>query len=303
MGVIIMNFEQLEYIKEVIDTKSMSIAANNLHVSQSAISQSISLLEKEFGVQIFKRSRLGTIPTEEGKTIIKKIMEILKKADELREEVHSLTSTYNGELHVATSPSIFMAFLPKALARFREDYPQINVMIKEMESQEIMKEVEQKKADLGLITLFNNGEEMLPKDITLQSFRHQGRFNVIVPNHSELALNQELQLMDVKEYPFVLYDRSFYNNLIEDFEKHYGPLNIIFRTTNSEVVKKTVSEGLGIALMTSLMIKDDPYLESGRILAIPLSYPFNFNLSVGGIYYKNRNQYGLIKKFLEYVEI
>ena len=59
-----MNFEQLEYIKEVIETKSMSIAAENLHVTQSAISQSISLLEKEFGVQLFKRSRNGTIPTE-----------------------------------------------------------------------------------------------------------------------------------------------------------------------------------------------------------------------------------------------
>lgn len=47
-----MNFEQLEYLKEVIETKSMSIAAKNLHVTQSAISQSISLLEKEFGVQL-----------------------------------------------------------------------------------------------------------------------------------------------------------------------------------------------------------------------------------------------------------
>lgn len=298
-----MNFEQLEYIKEVIDTQSMSIAAENLHVSQSAISQSISLLEKEFGVQLFKRSRLGTIPTEEGKSIIKKILEILKKTDELREEVHSLTSSYSGELKIATSPSIFMAFLPKSLARFKKDFPQINMMIHEIESLEVIKEVEQKKADLGLITLFNNPEEMLPESITLQSFPYQGRLNLIVPKNSELALNQELRLIDVKEYPFVQYDRRFFNDLIEDFEKHYGPLNVIFKTTNSEVVKKTVSEGLGIGLMSSLMIKDDPYLESGRISAIPLGYPYNFNLSVGGIYYKHRNSYGLIKKFLEYVEI
>src|SRR5437868_2594323 len=103
-----MNFEQLEYIKEVMETRSMSIAAENLHVSQSAISQSISLLEKEFGVQIFKRSRLGTIATEEGKKIIRKILEVLKKANELKEEVHSITSSYSGELKIASSHSIFM---------------------------------------------------------------------------------------------------------------------------------------------------------------------------------------------------
>lgn len=298
-----MNFEQLEYIKEVIETKSMSIAADNLHVSQSAISQSISLLEKEFGVQIFKRSRLGTIPTEEGKKIIRKILEILKKADELKEEVQSITSSYSGELKIATSPSIFITFLPRTLSKFRKDFPQINVMIKEIESKDVIKEVGQDKVDVGLITLFNNAGEKLPEHITFQSFHYQGKINIIVPKNSELALSKELQLMDVKDYPFVIYDRSIYNNLIEDFEKHYGPLNIIFKTTNSEVVKKTVSEGLGIGLMTSLMLKDDPYLESGKISAIPLGYPFNFNLLVGGIYLKNRSQYRLIKKFLEYVEI
>lgn len=298
-----MNFEQLEYIKEVIETQSMSIAAENLHVSQSAISQSISLLEKELGVKIFKRSRLGTIPTEEGKSIIKKILEILRKTEELKEEVQSMTSSYSGEIKIATSPSIFMACLPKSLARFKKDFPQINVKIHEIESLEVIKEVEQRKADLGLITLFNNERGILPENLTLQSYNYQGRINVIVPQNSELALNQELRLIDVKEYPFVQFDRIFFNNLIADFEKHNGPLNVIFKTTNSEVVKKTVAEGLGIGLMSSLMIKDDPYLENGRISAIPLGYPYNYNLSMGGIYYKNSNQYGLIKKFLEYVEI
>lgn len=298
-----MNFEQLEYIKEVIETQSMSIAAENLHVSQSAISQSISLLEKELGIKIFKRSRLGTIPTEEGKSIIKKMLEILRKTEELKEEVQSLTSSYSGEIKIATSPSIFMACLPKSLARFKKDFPQINVKIHEIESLEVIKEVEQRKADLGLITLFNNERGILPENLTLQSYKYQGRINIIVPQNSELALNQELRLIDVKDYPFVQFDRIFFNNLIEDFEKHNGPLNVIFKTTNSEVVKKTVAEGLGIGLMSSLMIKDDPYLENGRISAIPLGYPYNYNLSMGGIYYKNGNQYGLIKKFLEYVEI
>jgi hypothetical protein len=57
-------------------------------------------------------------------------------------------------------------------------------------------------------------------------------------------------------------------------------------------------------LVSSLMLKDDPYLESGKIVAIPLTgYPLNFNVISGGIYSNDRNQSRLVKKFLEYVEI
>ncbi|MDI7741875.1 LysR family transcriptional regulator [Lysinibacillus fusiformis] len=299
-----MNFEQLEYIKEVIETKSMSIAAKKLHVTQSAISQSISLLEKEFGVQLFKRSRNGTIPTEEGRNIITKVLEILKKTDELKEEIQSLNSSYNGELKIATVPSIFMTYLPKALARFNKDFPQIKVTIMEIDNEEVIEEVNQNKVDLGLIALFNTVEHRLPEHISLHSLHSQGTFNVIVPKDSILAFNKELQLMDIREHPFVIYGKNFYHNLIEDFEKQYGPLNIIFKSTNSEVIKKSVSEGLGISLFSSLMLIDDPYIESGRIVSIPLTgFPLNFNLSFGGIYSKNRSQSRLVRKFLEYFEV
>ncbi len=284
-----MNFEQLEYLKEVIETKSMSIAAKNLHVTQSAISQSISLLEKEFGVQLFKRSRNGTIPTDEGKLIITKVLEILKKTDELKDEIQSLKSSYIGELKIATVPSVFMTYLPKALSKFKKDFPQIKVTIMEMENKEVMEQVNQNKVDLGLIALFNSIEHKFPEHIVFHSFHSQGTFKVIVPKDSILAFNKELQLMDIKEYPFVIYGRNFYNDLIEDFEQRYGPLNIIFKSTNSEVIKKSVSEGVGISLLSSLMLIDDPYLESGRIISIPLTgYPLNINLLFGGIYSKNR---------------
>ncbi|MDN4492688.1 LysR family transcriptional regulator [Ureibacillus aquaedulcis] len=299
-----MNFEQLEYLKEIVETKSMSIAAKNLHVTQSAISQSISLLEKEFGVLLFKRSRNGTIPTNEGKVIIAKVLEVLKKTDELKEEIQSLTSSYNGELKIATVPSIFMTYLPKALSKFNKDFPQIKVTIIEMDNRDVIEEVHQDRADLGLIALFSSVEQKLAEHIAFHSLHSNGTFNVIVPKDSALAFSKELELKEIKEYPFVIYGKNFYKSLMEDFEKKYGPLNVIFKSTNSEVIKKAVSEGVGISLFSSLMLIDDPYLEGGRIVSIPLTgYPLNFNLSFGGIYSKIRSQSRLIRKFLEYFEV
>lgn len=71
-----MHIEQLKYIVEVTKTRSISIAAQNLHVSQSTISKAITNLEQELGINLFTRSRLGAIPTAEGKNIIKKRMKL-----------------------------------------------------------------------------------------------------------------------------------------------------------------------------------------------------------------------------------
>ncbi len=83
-----------------------------------------------------------------------------------------------------------------------------------------------------------------------------------------------------------------------------APINVLFKSNNPEVVKKSVAEGLGISVVSSLMLWDDPYLISERIVAIPLiGYPFNFNLSFGVIYLKNRIQDRLMNKMLEYFDI
>lgn len=299
-----MNIEQLEVVKEVFETNSMSLAAQNLHVSQSAISQSISLLEKEIGIPLFKRSRNGTVPTEDGTTIIKIILEILMKVDEIKDEVQSITSVYRGELIIATIASLSMTFLPKALARFRKDYPQIQVKVIEMESRIVIDKIIHDKAHLGLISLNHYTSDGLPEPIAFHSFQYKGELQVIVPNDSLLALNKELMLKDLADNAFILSASSFWDGVTEDIKQACGAINVIFTTTNPEVIKRSVAEGLGISLMSSLMLRDDPYVESGRIIAIPLvGYSLDASGTFGGIYSKKGSQHRLVRKFLEYIEV
>ncbi|NIK71282.1 LysR family transcriptional regulator [Paenibacillus sp. BK720] len=300
-----MNIEQLEYVKEVFETNSMSLAAQNLHVSQSAISQSISLLEKEIGIPLFKRSRNGTVPTEDGRTIIKKVLEILMKVDEIKEEVQSITSVYKGELVIATIPSLSMTFLPKALASFKKDFPQIKVMVIELESRVVIDRIVHDKAHLGLISLNPYTSDGLPDEpIAFHSFQYKGELQVIVPRDSVLALNKELMLKDLANHAFIMSASSFWDGVTEDIDQVCGGINVIFTTTNPEVIKRSVAEGLGISLMSSLMLRDDPYVESGRIAAVPLAgYRLDASGTFGGIYSKKGSQQRLARKFLDYIEV
>ncbi|WP_147533433.1 LysR family transcriptional regulator [Bacillus marasmi] len=298
-----MNFEQMEYIKEVVETKSMSLAAHNLHVSQSAISQSISLLEKEIGIKLFKRSRFGTTPTEEGKNIIKKVLEILKKVDEMKGEVQAITSSYKGELKIATISSLFLTILPKSLSRFKKDFPQIKMTILEMESKEIIEKIEKHEVDLGFLGINADLKPKLTDEIAFQSLHYQGGIKVIVPQDSPLAFYKELTIKDIIDYPFVMYASRYWENLSEYIQSHFGPINIMFATTNTEVIKRTVAEGLGISLLSSLMLLDDPYVESQRISSIPLAdYSLYQSFSFGWIHSKSHPHSILVKKFIEYIE-
>ena len=79
-----MNFEQLKYIVEVAKAGSISGASKKLFITQSAISQSITKMEADLGVEIFNRSRNGAVPTDIGNTIIKKALETLAKMEEIK---------------------------------------------------------------------------------------------------------------------------------------------------------------------------------------------------------------------------
>ena len=88
-----------------------------LFVTQSAISQSITALEKELNVVLFHRSRHGTIPTEDGLWLLPKLMDIFQKTQEIKLEIESRTTQFSGEVTIATIPSLFMTLLPETLAR------------------------------------------------------------------------------------------------------------------------------------------------------------------------------------------
>nr|WP_309100159.1 LysR family transcriptional regulator [Fredinandcohnia onubensis] len=298
-----MNLEQMEYIKEIIQTQSISIAAQNLHVSQSAISQSISLLEKELGIQLFKRSRFGTIPTVEGKSIINKALKIVENIAEIKEEALIITSSFKGELTIAAVPSI-MTLLPKILSQFKKDFPQIKVTIIEMESIRVIEKVKQHTIDLGFITVQKTFEEELSEYFLFKKLNFHADINVIVPKHSPLAFQKMLSIHDLLDYPIVLYTSQYLENLINSIQAKYGLVNVLFKTSNSEVIKKTVSEGLAISLLSSYILIDDPYVESTRIISIPLmDLNFSSDLPFGWIISKKNVNYHLAKKFLEYLEL
>lgn len=263
-----MNLEQLEYIVDVARTRSLTKTAQHAHITLSAVSQSITLLESELGLALFTRSRgVGAVPTPEGQAIIGRAAEILAQINALRSEAKAFNDTLDGELHIATIPGP-LHLLMEVIAGFKKDYPAVKIRIFERGPKEILDELHQSSIDIGFIAL---SEQRLEQNKALHLEKlATGKMVVGVPRNSMLALEKSIKPEQLAEYSLVLYDDEHIRNCITEGLAQYGEPDILFSSNNVQAILKAVKEGLAVTVGV------DYFFESGdhaEIVPIELELP------------------------------
>jgi DNA-binding transcriptional LysR family regulator len=257
-----MNLEQLHYIIEVAKTRSLSAAANHLHISQPAISQSIKSLEMELGVKLFARSRLGAIPTREGKVVIRKALEALGKLQEMKDDIMQWSEKQQVELHIASLPSS-MSFMIETVSNFRKDFPHVTIRINEGSSEEILEAVRVNKIDIGLIatnqTTINQSTGIIFEPMW------EGKLVLAVWNNSSLASKKRINPEEMLRQSFALYDDSYVLELVHQFEEKYGPLSIFFISNNINAILTAVVENLAVTIGHDFSFIGNPSYANGKL--------------------------------------
>ncbi len=290
-----MNIDQLEYILEVAKVKSISAASNNLHITLPAISQSITHLETELGVKLFTRSRHGTFPTAEGIILIEKASEIIEKVRELREEAQSFSNTVSGELRIATIPGP-MSLLVKTIAAFKRDYPNVQVVIEETNSLDMLNSMHQDKIDLGLIILYEDLETSV-KDFVFTKVVDTSML-CCVSKSSSLALRDFVTPEEMRRYPLVLYKEDYIGWYVDRLAGNVGPMNILFTTNNTAAIRQALREEMAITIgvdFTFLNRDNDPNLADFKVLE--LRHPSNSPVPLGWVRAKNKSHSRILTSF------
>ncbi|MBB3109589.1 DNA-binding transcriptional LysR family regulator [Paenibacillus phyllosphaerae] len=241
-----MNIEQLEYIVEIAKTGSLSAAANELHVTQSALSQSVSRLEEELGIKIFQRSHAGAVATEEGRRILKKALEALHAIDEMKENALLDRNMMQGELDVASFPGV-MPLLVKAVSSIKQEYPLLRVTVGENYSMQILEDIRANRLGLGLIAMYAKDIERL----TGLAFEPivQGKLVICANKKSPIAQHSSIHPRELKKHDLVLYQGdSFLDDFVTDYRAAYGDLSILFSTNNGGAIDAALSENLAITI-------------------------------------------------------
>ncbi|MFE4814686.1 LysR family transcriptional regulator [Peribacillus simplex] len=295
-----MNIEQLLYIVEVAKYSSLSIAAQNLHVTQSNISQSITNLEKELGIKVLKRSRgHGAVPTDEGRIILKLAYEVQKKLEEIKVTANLLNSTEVGELKISSLPGL-MTFLVKAIASFRHDYPHVNLEVSDKSGSAIIGDVRQHKTDIGLITYSSD------LNINMEGIAYEplieGKQKVYVSKHSPLAILGTITPNDILDQTLVTYKGEFMQYFVQDFFHKYKPLKILFTSNNMDGVLQAINENLAITFAPDFVMKNYPLIINGDIVPIDLVYHPTVNISLGLVRSENKHLSTFANKYIHYLK-
>ncbi|WP_106498008.1 LysR family transcriptional regulator [Lentibacillus sp. Marseille-P4043] len=290
-----MNIEQLRYIAEVAKLGSLSVA-QQLHITQSAISQSITNLEAELGVKIFNRSRLGATPTDMGYKIIKKALETLEKLEEIKLEADMSLNLVGGKLRLGTIPSPLM-YLPKTLSSFKEDYPNIQIEIAEKASQAIIDDIKQDRLDIGLIGLSREGKEMRDEDIVFEIVL-RGKMIAAASKQSPLAFTKSVTPQEIRNYLLVIYNDDRMWEFINDLTTQFGAADILFSTNNLDAIRNAVIENLAITIAPDYTVKNDPYARTGEIVPIEIANLEQDYPGMALVWSKTKSSTAIIRNFV-----
>jgi len=262
-----MRSEQLEYVAAITRLGSFRRAAEELHISQPALSTTVRNLERELGVDILERGRSGAQVSDEGRELLPHIIGVIDAVDRLRQVADSQHRVSRmvrlGTVNAGTVP-----LLTDAISRFREVHPLTQVEV--IGAQEVAIDIALREGsfDLGLVTCLA-GDDMPTELETTRLLR--GRAVVCLRSDSPLAELEAVSIDELLSEPMILM-RSGYlmHRYVHRLLGGQTPA-VSYSTDGAEMGKLMVAEGLGAAVLPDFSVIGDQLVRHGAIIWRPLS--------------------------------
>jgi LysR family cys regulon transcriptional activator len=255
-----MKLQQLRYVLEITrHGNHLSAAAEALNTSQPGVSRQIQLLEAELGFEIFVRTRNRIIGlTPPGQHVVDIARRVIDDVGALRSLKDEMTVGNKGTLSIGTTHTQARYVLPRVIALFVKQYPDVELILKEGDPEEICQMVDEGDADLAIGTETSGA---LPHLVRLPCFEIT-RSVVAKVDHPILKL-KKLTLKDIAAYPIIIYGarHSGRQKVMDAFRKAGIKPKISLSAVDADICKTYVELGLGIAILADITV--DPVRDSG----------------------------------------
>ena len=249
-----MDIANLSAFISVADTGSFSEASEHLFVTQPAISKRISALESELDVKLFDRIGRKVTLTEAGTALLDRARSILRQVDDSKRVIQNLSGHIAGKLSIGTSHHIGLHRLPPILRAFTSDYPEVELDLHFMDSEEACHAIEHGELELGIVTL-----PLIPAKVLNTKEVWPDPLDIVVNQAHPLALLKKITPKQLSDYPAILPTRGTYTRQIFEhtMRKHKLELKVGLSTNYLETIKMMVSVGLGWSVLPRSMLNEE----------------------------------------------
>lgn len=265
-----MDLRQLEIIRAIADTGSFTAAGDKLHVSQSAISRQILLLEEELGEAVFHRIGRRIRITPAGEALLQLSNRVFQDLQDTVSTISEKQETLRGTIRLVGGMTVCLYVFPMLLQEVRRTHPQLDVKITVGSTERSVAMLRAGTADLGLLTLPIEASDLVATPVLQEEL-----LVVTYPGHP-LARRRQIAPADLNRQPFIMFETgSITRRLVNEFFTREGiEAEIVMETENVEIIKAMVRTGLGIGIIPWQAAAADvkaKQLFASRITGYPLS--------------------------------
>lgn len=260
-----LTFRQMQVFSSVARNLSHSRAAEELHLSQPAVSMQIKQLEQSIGLPLFEQVGKSIHLTEAGRELVIFSRNIAQQMEEMEAVFGEMKGLERGKLNIAVV-STANYFMPQLLAKFIQMHPKINVSLHVANRDTIIRQLTDNVVDLAIMGLPPEGMDMIA-----QSFTQNPIVVIAPPNHPLVGKGKILPQQLAQEY-FLLRERgSGTRDVVERFFTDYQVTRPSYMEMDTnEAIKQSVQAGMGLGIISLHSIELE--LETGRLVILDVAH-------------------------------
>lgn len=263
-----MELNQLEIFVNVINHKSFTKTAKQLFITQPTVSAHIASLERELETQLLVRTTKEVSPSPQGEILYQYAMQMLNLRDSALQAVRG-RGAMEGCISIGASTIPAQYFLPELMAAFCSKYPKISFQVSTMDSEQVLEQLADWKIDIGFCGMRIPSSKCTFTPLALD------RLVVITPNTEQYQkmVGKPFPISQLVREPFITRESgSGTRRNAEDFLEKNGiattALNIVAEIEDTESIKKSVNQGLGVSIVSDRSVEDD--CRFGKLLSFDL---------------------------------
>ena len=286
------NLELYKVFYYVAKNGNITQAANELMVSQPAVSKSIKTLERDLDTVLFNRNKDGVSLNNAGELLYNKIKKAMELIVSSEEDIDSLNNMEQGTINIGAGNTIMQRYLMPYIKKFHDLYPNINVIVHTLVTDELIK-----KAQVGLVdVVFTHLPNTIPNSFDVIKIKEL--HDILVVNKDSKYLNKEIKKKDLEKLPLILLPYGASNR--KNFNKFCTTNNIVIKPQmeigNDLIIEDCAYNGLGVGLVVREYVKNK--LDNNEL------FELNTNFTIDPKYLvclveSNRKNNIIIKKFIE----
>lgn len=264
---IMLNFNQLRVFYYAAKNLNFTAAANELFITQPAVTFQMKAFEEFCNLKLFKRRARRMFLTDEGRTLFEYAEKIFKYEKEIENAIDDMHELKRGVLSLGTTKAYARYFMPLMLTNFHENYPDIKIQLNEGSSLDMSNSLLDFKNEVAVIAK----AEDLP-GVNFSPFSKEEMAVIVAPGH-HLTRKKSVSFKELAQEPFIMKENgSGTRKLVEQsFANANCEPNILMETSNTEFIKQLVQRGDGISIVVKEAVAAE--LRQKKLANLPLKNP------------------------------